>query len=110
MDIILLILGFSAAQAYGSSIKRRSASSMPVWWGTSETGRLALGVFDFLVLVLTIALVVWGFGAIAWWLVIVLFIASGILLAPFVIAKLEPFSVAFSCGILLLVITLAAWL
>lgn len=83
---------------------------MPLWWGSSEKGRLMLGVFDVLVLGLTIALVVWSFGVITWWLVILLFALCGLFFAPFIVAKLEPFSVAFFCGIILLVVTLAVWL
>lgn len=109
MEYILLAIGFAAGQAYASSVRRRNPMNMPVWWGTSESGRLALGLLDFLVLILTIALGIWGFITVQWWAVILIFFASGFFLGSWIISRLEPFSVAFFCGIALIIINLVAW-
>jgi len=108
MEYIILVAAFASAQAYASSVRRRTSVTMPFWWSTSG-GRLALGICDLLVLLLTIALVVWGFIALQWWAVIIVFVVSGLFLAPLITTRLQPFSVAFFCGVALIVASLMTW-
>ena len=69
-----------------------------------------LGIFDLLVILLTIALGIWWVTVLQWWVAIIVSVASGLILAPLITSRLQPFSVVLSCGFALITVNLIAWI
>ena len=109
MEYAISLIGFTLLHAYGGSIKYRKAINMPLWWSTSDGGRAALGLLDIACLLCTFALVIWAFVFVKWWIVILLFLAGGMMLAPQIAFRFEPFTTAQICGLPLIALTIYAW-
>jgi len=109
MEYVLLVAGFTSFQAYASSWRFRKPINMPSWW-QSPAGRLVLTLIDLASLVLFAAIGYWGFIAFTWWMVILIYVVAGLLIAPMIPAKQQPFTTATFCALVLICVNVLVWL
>lgn len=110
MDHLIVILALTLGLAYGNTIPRRTVDTMPLWWTQSAGARTVLQILDFVVVVAFLALVVWAFMNITWWMVLVWFFVAGLVIGPQIVMRFYPFSIQLICGPILIIIALLAYL